>query len=195
MNDFKKGGPGGLRGRKPFMGGRPSSDAAYGAKKKFEKKPSFGGGKFSGKGDRGGDRPQMQLHKATCSNCKKSCEVPFKPDGTKPVLCRDCFANKSGDVGGFERRDRFSTDRVARKPERTFDATRSDRGSRPDFKALTEQIRTLESKMHEVLELLKETSVQAPVIVAEKKPKKEAVAKKVTKKTTPKTVKKITKKK
>lgn len=39
-------------------------------------------------GDRGGDR---QMFKTTCSNCGKECEVPFKPTGSKPVYCNDCF--------------------------------------------------------------------------------------------------------
>ena len=33
-----------------------------------------------------------EMHKATCSECKKECEVPFKPAEGKPVYCRDCFA-------------------------------------------------------------------------------------------------------
>jgi CxxC-x17-CxxC domain-containing protein len=31
------------------------------------------------------------MHQATCVSCKKFCEVPFKPNGKKPVFCRDCF--------------------------------------------------------------------------------------------------------
>ncbi len=54
-----------------------------------------GGGKsFGGGRDRG--RPEM--HRATCSDCGSSCEVPFKPTGNKPVLCSDCFG--SGRDGG-----------------------------------------------------------------------------------------------
>ena len=37
-----------------------------------------------------GDAP-VRLHQATCSQCGKACEVPFKPNGKKPVYCRDCF--------------------------------------------------------------------------------------------------------
>jgi len=32
-----------------------------------------------------------EMHKATCSECKKECEVPFKPTDGKPVYCRDCY--------------------------------------------------------------------------------------------------------
>lgn len=31
------------------------------------------------------------MYRATCSQCGKSCEVPFKPNGSKPVFCSDCF--------------------------------------------------------------------------------------------------------
>ena len=33
-----------------------------------------------------------EMHKAVCSECKKECEVPFKPTEGKPVYCKDCYA-------------------------------------------------------------------------------------------------------
>jgi CxxC-x17-CxxC domain-containing protein len=47
----------------------------------------FGGGNRFNRGDRG----PREMHKATCDECKKECEVPFKPTEGKPVYCRDCF--------------------------------------------------------------------------------------------------------
>ena len=35
-----------------------------------------------------------EMHKATCSECKKECEVPFKPTEGKPVFCKECFMKK-----------------------------------------------------------------------------------------------------
>lgn len=32
--------------------------------------------------------------KVICSSCKKECFVPFKPTGSKPILCDDCFRKK-----------------------------------------------------------------------------------------------------
>jgi CxxC-x17-CxxC domain-containing protein len=56
----------------------------------------YGGGKPWDKGgDRGSERPQM--HTATCAKCNKSCEVPFKPNGKKPIYCSDCF-KRDGDA-------------------------------------------------------------------------------------------------
>ncbi len=43
-------------------------------------------GNFGGGG--GFDR---EMHKATCADCGKECEVPFKPSAGRPVYCRDCF--------------------------------------------------------------------------------------------------------
>jgi CxxC-x17-CxxC domain-containing protein len=35
-----------------------------------------------------------EMHKATCSECGKECEVPFKPADGRPVFCKDCFMKK-----------------------------------------------------------------------------------------------------
>jgi len=36
-----------------------------------------------------------EMHKATCSKCKKECEVPFKPTEGRDVFCKDCFASNN----------------------------------------------------------------------------------------------------
>ena len=33
-----------------------------------------------------------EMHKIKCSDCGKESEVPFKPDGDRPVYCKDCYA-------------------------------------------------------------------------------------------------------
>lgn len=71
MGHFERGGnKGGFRGGN--RGGKPN----------FQKKGW------------GNDRGDAQMHKATCSDCGRACEVPFRPTGEKPVFCRDCFAGK-----------------------------------------------------------------------------------------------------
>jgi CxxC-x17-CxxC domain-containing protein len=42
---------------------------------------------------RGFNRPPREMHKVTCADCGKETEVPFKPDGTRPVYCRECYQN------------------------------------------------------------------------------------------------------
>lgn len=69
---------------------------------KFDKGKRFGGGgsgKFGG-GGFGRDAGRPQMFRATCGECGDSCEVPFRPNGKKPVLCRDCFSASGGDAGG-----------------------------------------------------------------------------------------------
>ncbi|MFA5357840.1 MAG: CxxC-x17-CxxC domain-containing protein [archaeon] len=41
----------------------------------------------------GRDSFGREMHKVKCSDCGKETEVPFKPDGTRPVYCRDCYQN------------------------------------------------------------------------------------------------------
>ncbi|MCX6739887.1 MAG: hypothetical protein NTZ49_01505 [Candidatus Parcubacteria bacterium] len=65
-----------------------------------------------GRGDFGG-RPAM--HEATCAECGKRCEVPFRPTGDKPVYCSDCFAKIRGEQGRPERRDDRRDDRRDRR--------------------------------------------------------------------------------
>lgn len=41
------------------------------------------------------------LHKAICADCKKECEVPFRPTGDRPVYCKDCFSKRKAHGGPF----------------------------------------------------------------------------------------------
>jgi len=38
--------------------------------------------------------PEGSLFTAVCSSCGAECEVPFKPDGNRPVYCRKCWAKR-----------------------------------------------------------------------------------------------------
>ena len=68
---------------------------------------SSGGGGYSGGGyssgggsSRGGysggsssySRGPREMFDATCSNCGKATQVPFRPTSGKPVYCNECFA-------------------------------------------------------------------------------------------------------
>lgn len=56
----------------------------------FGGRPKFGGFNKSrgGFGDRD-DRPEM--HDAVCNACGAECQVPFRPNGRKPIYCNNCF--------------------------------------------------------------------------------------------------------
>ncbi len=68
--------------------------------KDFKKSYSFGGKRdlgakrgpsmFGGRADR-----SSESHKATCDGCHAVCEVPFVPNGKKPVYCRNCYKSRA----------------------------------------------------------------------------------------------------
>lgn len=53
--------------------------------------------RFSGSSKRPFDRndrsngASRDLHDALCSKCAARCQVPFRPNGKKPVYCQNCF--------------------------------------------------------------------------------------------------------
>jgi CxxC-x17-CxxC domain-containing protein len=77
----------------PSSGSRSSGDGGGGS--------GYGdhGGGYGGHdgGGGGGDRPRRgpsrnrEMFKVPCATCGKETEVPFKPDPSRPVYCRDCF--------------------------------------------------------------------------------------------------------
>ena len=42
------------------------------------------------------DRPRepREMHKATCSECGKECEVPFQPTEGREVFCNECWRKR-----------------------------------------------------------------------------------------------------
>lgn len=53
------------------------------------------------------------LHKAVCAECNKECEVPFKPSGTRPVYCKECFAKRKNGASPIkEKPENRSAERV-----------------------------------------------------------------------------------
>lgn len=41
-----------------------------------------------------GSRPPREMFTATCSNCGREAQVPFRPTSGKPVYCSDCFSSR-----------------------------------------------------------------------------------------------------
>ena len=42
-----------------------------------------------------GGRTPRQIHRASCSGCGQSAEVPFMPRGDRPVFCSDCYRRET----------------------------------------------------------------------------------------------------
>ena len=172
-----------------------------------------GGRKFretdSGKrrfGDRDSGRSSI-MHRATCSECGKECELPFKPTGNKPVFCSNCFGNKahSHRSGGrdyekshFQEKRMYSAicTECGNKCEVPFRPT----GGKPIYCSNcfrkgddtggknTEQFEILNAKLDNILKLL--TPIVSTEVVREQKatretrvPKPKKVAKQQTKRT------------
>lgn len=169
-----------------------------------------GGGGFRG-GNRGGGRNDVTMHKTTCDECHKSCEVPFRPSGDKPVYCSDCFSRKrdDGDRGSdCGSRREFSYLGPKRdfnsKPAQSF----SKSASILQTDGVSKQLSEINSKLDKLasaiekltqpkvesklvikdvpvkkVEVKKASVVKAPVkkVVAAKNPAKKVVAKKKTK--------------
>lgn len=62
---------------------KPCRDAA--------KQNRGGGGGYGGRGGGGYDRAPRQMFDAVCAQCGVNTQVPFQPNGSKPVYCRDCY--------------------------------------------------------------------------------------------------------
>ena len=56
-------------------------------------RPSFPRKSFGGPG---GDRGPVTMHDATCDECKRPCQVPFRPTGDRPIYCKNCFDKRGG---------------------------------------------------------------------------------------------------
>ena len=54
-------------------------------------KRNRGGG---GGGGGGFGRAPRQMYDTVCSACGVETQVPFMPNGSKPIFCRDCFQDR-----------------------------------------------------------------------------------------------------
>lgn len=61
---------------------------------KYGSRPSFGSARALGFGAHVSAARAREAHKTTCDSCHAMCEVPFVPNGKKPVYCRNCYKGK-----------------------------------------------------------------------------------------------------
>ena len=127
--------------RKPYGGG---GSRTGGARPKFNRNASARTGR---PGARSGSsyRGDMEKFDAICSNCGKSCQVPFRPDGKKPVYCKDCFDAPRTMHPTFKRNPRVSAERVASPTPSGEGKTIGD---------LTRQIAAMNAKIDTMLKIL-----------------------------------------
>ncbi len=74
-----------------------SGDSSYGG---YGASGGYSAGGYDGGGGGGGgayrDRGPREMFAATCSNCGREAQVPFRPTSGKPVYCSDCFRSMRG---------------------------------------------------------------------------------------------------
>jgi CxxC-x17-CxxC domain-containing protein len=148
----------------------------------------FRGGNGGGGGFRsgnGGGRGEVTMHKATCDECHKSCEVPFRPSGDKPVYCSDCFSSKRDDGDRAPRRE-FSD----RGPKRDFGdrpaPSFNKQASMPANDGVSKQLSEISIKLDRLTSAIEkltapktESKPVVKVVEVKKAPVVKAVAKKV----------------
>ena len=128
----------------------------------------FGGGNRGrgGFGGRDSSAPRI-MHKATCAECNKICEVPFKPTGEKPVFCSDCFSQRGDRMEERNNRpSRFSTDRQAL-------AERPSQPAKVDNSRLEDKLETISAKLDKLFDLLSDGSLKEVKALKEIKEVKE----------------------
>jgi CxxC-x17-CxxC domain-containing protein len=86
--------------RKAARGGDGGGGGGYGS---YGAGGGYSAGGYSGGGGGGGgggygarDRGPREMFSATCSNCGREAQVPFRPTSGKPVYCSDCFRSMRG---------------------------------------------------------------------------------------------------
>lgn len=94
------------------------------------------------------------MHTATCSGCGKECQVPFKPNGKKPVFCSACYVREDRAESGSDHR-KDSSDFYEKKS-----AYQSRPHARPDSRQsmsgiTSEQFKQLNTKLDLILKLMR----------------------------------------
>ena len=125
-------------------------------------RPRFGGGNRGrdDRGDRGGyrggrggsDERPRQMFQAVCAQCGKTCELPFRPNGEKPVYCQDCFKKQlyvpGRNSNGADGPRPFHPQPFAPQPPRA-----AGNGGNEGVEAIKRQLDNLESKVSRLLDL------------------------------------------
>ncbi len=174
MNDFKKN----FKPRgKSFGGGAPE-------------RPRFVGG-FAARRSEGRPERPSENFKTDCSKCHAPCEVPFRPNGKKPVYCRDCFVRDDAAPRGndrFEKRS-YGPEKRSFTPERAAAPVED-----PRIGAMQKELTTIHTKLDTLIATLQGGAYDSIISTAsDREEKKEE--KKPTKKVARAAVKKVAKKK
>lgn len=116
-------------GRSGFRGNR-------GRDQRFNNRESGFGGRKNFR-----DSGRAQMYDATCSKCGRQCQVPFRPTGSKPVLCSDCFRQQGDSGNNFAPRSQMN-------------------GSNAQAGISQEQFKQLNAKLDQILAILSQLEIE-----------------------------------
>jgi CxxC-x17-CxxC domain-containing protein len=109
---------------------------------------------------RGENKGPVTMHPATCTKCGERCEVPFKPNGKKPIFCSNCFVRDDGEQsepGAFGNK---------RREPGAFGNERRDRGGfgeRPSFNKRDDssaQLKQINAKLDLILKAISGAAIE-----------------------------------
>ena len=123
-----------------------SPERPFGEQRSQAPAQSYGQSSYHSRPDQDNRFRERVFHKATCADCKKECEVPFKPTGDRPVYCKECFSKRKKETALTGPND--DSRKPYREPgrERHFDKRRggsssgggryrrSSEGKKPEFR-------------------------------------------------------------
>jgi len=135
-------------------------------------------GRGSGRNSGRDSRREKEMFDVVCTSCGKDCQVPFKPTGSKPVLCSNCFANKPGKSDEKYDEINIKLDKILNILQR-LEANNEQKTVKEKSAKKTEKEKKTEKVLKEIIK---------------KSPVKKASPKKTVKKVTKKAVKKAAKK-
>ncbi len=123
------------------------------------------------------DREAKRMFSATCVDCGKRCEVPFRPTGDKPIYCSSCF------------------EKVGSTRSAGYKKSNGEKhgNSNADMSLFNNQLTNINNKLERIIEILspakKEAKPKEKIVIKKEKvakPEKEAKVKKEIKKPEPK---------
>lgn len=165
---------GGGFNKRPFTGG-------FGGPRKFGPKRDFGA--------RDGER--RENYQAECADCGTRCDVPFRPDGSRPVYCKACFPKHQDTMRtrAPERRDAPRQFERFERPSRPFAPASRPAAPDPRIDALSRDIAALSTKLDALMNLVRPQAMPTPDQEPKHAPAKAVKAAKVAKKAAKKTTK------
>src|SRR3989338_2241052 len=155
---------GGDRGPRPYSGKKPQFGGRGGG--------GFGGNRGGGFERGGDDRGERTMHTTTCAQCGNECQVPFRPNGTKPVFCNNCFQrDERPERGNFS-----SSPQQFDRPSFAPSAPAPQKFVPPSVDQFKVQLDMINSKLDRIMKLVSPQVTIEPVIESDdeaaSKPKK-----------------------